>query len=221
MDGGQTPQPMQIDFVSDVVCPWCVIGLKGLEKALENLKGMVDATVALQPFELNPDMPKEGQGVAEHVVQKFGGQTAQLDAARDAIKARAADLGFTMAMREDSRIYNSFDAHRLLHWAELKGKGVALKLALFGAYFTDGANIGDADVLAGLAESVGLDPAEAREVLASGRYAQEVRAAEDTWRRAGINAVPSGIVNRKYRISGGQPAAAYEETLRRIAAEAA
>jgi len=221
MDGGQAPKPMQIDFVSDVVCPWCVIGLKGLEKALENLKGTVDATVALQPFELNPDMPREGQDVAEHVAQKFGGQTAQLDAARDAIKVRAADLGFTMAMKEDSRIYNSFDAHRLLHWAGLQGKGVELKLALFEAYFTDGANITDPDVLAAKAESVGLDSVEAREVLTSGRYTQEVRAAEETWRRAGINSVPSVIVNRKYLISGGQPAAAFEEALRRIAAEAA
>ena len=221
MDGGQTPKAMRIDFVSDVVCPWCVIGLKGLEKALENLKGTVDATVALQPFELNPGMAKEGQDVGEHVAQKFGGQTAQLNAARDAIKARAANLGFTMAMREDSRIYNSFDAHRLLHWAGLKGKGVALKLALFEAYFTDSANISDADVLAARAESVGLDPAEAREVLASGAYKAEVLEAEDMWKRSGISAVPSVIVNRKYLISGGQPAAAYEETLRKIAAEAA
>ena len=221
MDGGQSHKAMRIDFVSDVVCPWCVIGLKGLEKALENLKGAVDATVELQPFELNPDMPREGQNVAEHVAQKFGGRTAQLDAARDAIKARAADLGFTMAMKEDSRIYNSFDAHRLLHWAGLKGKQVALKLALFEAYFTDSANISDPEVLAARAESVGLDPAEAREVLASGAYRNEVLAAEDMWRRAGISSVPSVIVNRKYLISGGQPAAVFEETLRRIAAEAA
>jgi predicted DsbA family dithiol-disulfide isomerase len=221
MDGGQEPKALRIDFVSDVVCPWCVIGLKGLEKALENLKGTVDATIELQPFELNPGMPTEGQHVAEHVAQKFGGQTAQLDAARDAIKSRAADLGFTMAMKEDSRIYNSFDAHRLLHWAGLKGKGVELKLALFEAYFTDGANITDPDVLAAGAESVGLDPAEAREVLISGAYKAEVLAAEDMWKRAGISSVPSVIVNRKYLISGGQPAQVFEETLRRIAAEAA
>jgi predicted DsbA family dithiol-disulfide isomerase len=226
MDGGQSskepaPKQLRIDFVSDVVCPWCVIGLKGLEKALEKLKGTVDATVELQPFELNPGMPKEGQGVAEHVAQKFGGETAQLNQARDAIKARAADLGFTMAMKEDSRIYNSFDAHRLLHWAGLKGKGVELKLALFEAYFTDSANISDPDVLAARAESVGLDPAEAREILASGAYKAEVLAAEDMWKRSGISSVPSVIVNRKYLISGGQPAEVFEQTLRKIAAEAA
>jgi predicted DsbA family dithiol-disulfide isomerase len=220
MDGGQAPKAMRIDFVSDVVCPWCMIGLKGLEKALNSLEGVIDPKIELQPFELNPEMPREGQNVAEHVAQKFGGQTAQLSAARDAIKARAADLGFTMAMKEDSRIYNSFDAHRLLHWAGLKGKQVELKHALFEAYFTESANISDPDVLAAKAESVGLDPAEARDVLASGAYRDEVLAAEDMWRRAGINSVPSVIVNRKYLISGGQPAAVFEETLRRIAAEA-
>ena len=220
MDGGQSPKKLQIDFVSDVVCPWCVIGLKGLEKALENLKGTVDATVELQPFELNPGMPPEGQDVVEHVAQKFGGQTAQLSAARDAIKTRAADLGFTMAMKEDSRIYNSFDAHRLLYWAGLKGKGVELKLALFEAYFTDSANISAPDVLAARAESVGLDQAEAREVLASGAYKAEVLEAEDMWKRSGISSVPSVIVNRKYLISGGQPAEVFEQTLRKIADEA-
>jgi predicted DsbA family dithiol-disulfide isomerase len=214
-------KPMQIDFVSDVVCPWCVIGLKGLEQALAKLTDVIEPHIQLQPFELNPDMPKEGQDVAEHVAQKFGGATEQLTAARDAIKTRAAGLGFTMAMKEDSRIYNSFDAHRLIHWAGLKGKQVAMKHALFEAYFTEGANITDPDVLAAKAEAAGLDAGEAREVLSTGKYADEVRAAEETWRRAGITSVPSVIVNRKYLISGGQPAAVFEESLRKIAAEAA
>jgi predicted DsbA family dithiol-disulfide isomerase len=214
-------KPIQIDFVSDIVCPWCAIGLGELEKALANLTDVVEPHIELQPFELNPAMPPEGQGMAEHIEQKFGRKLDDAGGMRDMIRARAAEVGVTMAVREDSRIYNSFDAHRLLHWAGLKGKGVALKLALFEAYFTDGANISDPDVLAGRAESVGLDPAEAREVLTSGAYKAEVLAAEDMWKRSGISAVPSVIVNRKYLISGGQPAAAYEETLRRIAAEAA
>jgi predicted DsbA family dithiol-disulfide isomerase len=137
------------------------------------------------------------------------------------IRARAADVGVTMTMREDSRIYNSFDAHRLLHWAGLEGKQVALKHALFTAYFTDGANIASADVLVGLAEDAGLDPVQARDVLESGRYTDEVRAAEQTWQRAGISSVPAIVINRKYLISGGQPAAVFEESLRKIAAEAA
>jgi predicted DsbA family dithiol-disulfide isomerase len=219
MDGGQAGKPMQIDFVSDVVCPWCVIGLKGLEQALARLEGVVEPTIHLQPFELNPAMPREGQDMTEHVAQKFGGATAQLNAARDAIKTRAAGLGFTMAMKDGGRIYNSFDAHRLIHWAGLKGKGVALKTALFEAYFTHGENIADFDLLVAKAETAGLDPAEARDVLETGRYSDEVRAAEDMWRGAGITSVPSVIVNRKYLISGGQPAEVFEETLRRIAAE--
>jgi predicted DsbA family dithiol-disulfide isomerase len=220
MDGGQSAKQLRIDFVSDVVCPWCVIGLKGLEKALENLKGTVDATIELQPFELNPGMPKEGQNVAEHVAQKFGGQTAQLDAARDAIKARAADLGFNMAMKEDSRIYNSFDAHRLLHWAGTQGRQAALKHALFETYFTHNRNPGDPEVLAEAAAAAGLDPAEAREVLTSGRYADEVRQTEEAWRAAGINSVPAVVVNQRYLISGGQPPETFEQALRQIADQA-
>ncbi len=216
-------KPVQIDFVSDVVCPWCAIGLGELEKALAKLTDVVAPDIHLQPFELNPTMPQEGQGIAEHMEQKFGRKLDDAGGMRDMIRARAADVGVTMTMREDSRIYNSFDAHRLLHWAGLKGEGkqVALKHALFGAYFTDGANIASADVLAGLAEGVGLDAAEARDVLTSGRYADEVRAAEQTWMRSGISSVPAIVINRKYLISGGQTAAVFEESLRRIAAEAA
>jgi predicted DsbA family dithiol-disulfide isomerase len=214
-------KPVQIDFVSDVVCPWCAIGLGELEKALANLTDLVKPEIQLQPFELNPAMPPEGQDIADHMMQKFGRKLDDSSGIRDTIRARAADVGVTMTMREDSRIYNSFDAHRLLHWAGLNGKQVELKHALFAAYFTDNRNIADANVLAGLAESVGLDGAEAHEVLKSGRYSDEVRAAEQTWQRAGISSVPAVVINRKYLISGGQPAAVFEESLRKIAAEAA
>jgi predicted DsbA family dithiol-disulfide isomerase len=214
-------KPIQIDFVSDIVCPWCAIGLGELEKALANLTDVVEPHIELQPFELNPTMPPEGQGMAEHIEQKFGRKLDDAGGMRDMIRARAAEVGVTMAMREDSRIYNSFDAHRLLHWAGLEGKQVALKHALFTAYFTDGANIASADVLVGLAEGAGLDPVQARDVLESGRYTDEVRAAEQTWQRAGISSVPAIVINRKYLISGGQPAAVFEESLRKIAAEAA
>jgi predicted DsbA family dithiol-disulfide isomerase len=214
-------KPIQIDFVSDIVCPWCAIGLGELEKALANLTDVVEPHIELQPFELNPTMPPEGQGMAEHIEQKFGRKLDDAGGMRDMIRARAAEVGVTMAMREDSRIYNSFDAHRLLHWAGLEGKQVALKHALFTAYFTDGANIASADILVGLAEGAGLDPVQARDVLESGRYTDEVRAAEQTWQRAGISSVPAIVINRKYLISGGQPAAVFEESLRKIAAEAA
>lgn len=215
------PKPVQIDFVSDVVCPWCVIGLRELETALTRLAGTVEPVIRLQPFELNPAMPREGQNIAEHLAQKFGRSLDQSSGIRQTLQARATSLGFTMAMNDDSRVYNSFDAHRLLHWAGLKGRQVALKHALFEAYFTLNENIANPEVLAAKAESVGLDGAEAREILASGRYTEEVRAAEQAWIKAGINSVPSIVIDGKYLISGGQTADVFEQAFRRITAEAA
>ena len=214
-------RPMKIDFVSDVSCPWCVIGLYGLEEALARTGDLIDAEIHFQPFELNPNMPPEGQNIVEHVAQKYGASPEQSAANREMIRARAAQLGFTMAGTEQSRIYNTFDAHRLLHWAELEGRQAALKHALFEAYFTNGENPGDPDVLAAAAEKAGLDGAAAREVLASGRYAAEVRQAEQYWQSRGINAVPAIIIDGQYLISGGQPPEAFEQALRKIAAEAA
>jgi predicted DsbA family dithiol-disulfide isomerase len=215
-------KPMRIDFVSDVVCPWCVIGLLELERALARLTDVIEPEIELQPFELNPTMPREGQNMAEHLAQKFGPRASdRVAASRDALRARAAEVGFTMAMTDDSRVYNSFDAHRLLHWAGLEGRQIALKEALFTAYFTRNDNIADPEILVATAESVGLDGAAARTVVTSGRYRDEVLEAEQRWVRSGITAVPSVVIDRKYLISGGQTAAVFEQSLRRIAADAA
>lgn len=214
-------KPMKIDFVSDVSCPWCVIGLGGLEEALRNVGDLVDAQIHFQPFELNPDMPPEGQNIVEHIGQKYGSTPEQSAANRAAIHARAAEVGFTMKTSDQSRIYNTFDAHRLLHWAGIVGGQDRLKRALFDAYFTQGQSPADHDVLVSAAEAAGLDGAAAREVLASGRYADEVRAAERHWLSAGINSVPAVIINDRYLISGGQPAAAFEQAIRTITAEEA
>jgi predicted DsbA family dithiol-disulfide isomerase len=214
---------MKIDFVSDVSCPWCIVGLGGLEEALERVGDLVKADIRFQPFELNPQMGPEGQNIVEHIAQKYGSTPAQSAANRAAIRERAASVGFTMAMTDDSRIYNTFDAHRLLHWAGLDNgsdKQKALKHALFDAYFTQGQSPADHDVLVAKAASVGLDADEAREVLASGRYAEEVRAAERLWIERGVNAVPAVVINDRYLISGGQPADAFEQALRTIAAQA-
>ncbi|MDB5707843.1 MAG: oxidoreductase [Sphingomonas bacterium] len=211
--------PMKIDFVSDISCPWCIIGLKGLEEALDRIGDEVDATIIFQPFELNPAMPAEGQNIVEHIAQKYGSTPAQSAANREMIRARAADVGFTMNGSEQSRIYNTFDAHRLLHWAEEQGRQAALKHALFEAYFTKGENPSDHAVLARIAEEVGLDGDAAREILASGRYAEEVRSAEKLWQSRGISSVPAIVINDRYLISGGQPADAFEQALRDIAAE--
>lgn len=213
-------QPLKIDFVSDISCPWCIIGLQGLEHALERLDDLVEAEIRFQPYELNPDMPAEGERILDRITQKYGYTAEQAAATRETIRQRAADVGFTMATSADSRIYNTFDAHRLLHWAGIEGHQQQLKHALFTAYFTEGKNPGDPEVLAQAAEKSGLDADAAREILASGRYAGEVRAAENFWRTQGITSVPSIIINGKYLISGGQPPAAFEQALREIAAAA-
>jgi predicted DsbA family dithiol-disulfide isomerase len=211
--------PLKIDFVSDVSCPWCVIGLRSLEQALQQLGSEVTANIHFQPFELNPQMVPEGEDIAEHIAKKYGSTPDQMAASREGIRARGAELGFTFNMEKRGRIYNTFDAHRLLHWAELEGRQVELKRALFEAYFTDGRNPSDHEVLIDVAARVGLDAQQAREILASDRYAADVRQREQLFGQLGIRAVPSVIVNDKYLIQGGQPVAVFEQALRKIASE--
>ena len=217
-------KPLHIDFVSDVVCPWCVVGLGGLETALETLKAEgVTADIAFQPFELNPQMAPEGENIVEHIGAKYGSTPEQSAANRAMITQRAAEAwpGFQMNMTDASRIWNTFDAHRLLHWAGEIGPAQqkALKQALFAAHFSENRNITDAGVLTAAAQTAGLDRAEAAEVLASDRYVDAVRAAQALWRGRGISSVPAVVVEGKYLISGGQPAQVFEEALRKIAAE--
>ncbi|MDM4765417.1 DsbA family oxidoreductase [Pelomonas sp. SE-A7] len=212
---------IKIDFVSDVSCPWCAIGLKSLEQALAGLQGEIQASVHFQPFELNPQMVPEGEEINEHLLRKYGATLEQLQGTRNAIRERGAALGFTFSVEARDRIYNSFDAHRLLHWAGEQGGSLQrdLKLALFTAYFTEGLNPGDHEVLVARAASVGLDAASAREVLESGRYAAEVRQREAFYNGQGIHSVPSVIVNDRHLIQGGQPPEVFTQALRQIAAQ--
>src|SRR5690349_8497374 len=169
------PTPIQIDFVSDVSCPWCVVGLKSLQAALERLQGEITAEIRFQPFELNPGMPAEGEDILEHIAAKYGSTVEQIKRNQEGIRARGAELGFVFDMSKRGRIYNTLDAHRLLHWAEGTGKQQALKLALFTAYFTEGRNPSDHQVLEDIAAGVGLDRERARQILSSTEYAKEVR----------------------------------------------
>jgi len=214
------PTPIKIDFVSDVVCPWCAIGLKSLEQALARLGDDVAVELHFQPFELNPQMAPEGEDIGEHLAHKYGSTPEEMRQNQNAIRDRGAAVGFTFNMDKRSRIVNTFDAHRLLHWAALQGSQVELKQALLAAYFTEGRDVSARDVLVDVAKSVGLDATEARHVLDEGRYAQDVRAQEQFYQSQGIRAVPSVIVNDRYLIQGGQPAEVFEQTLRQIAAEA-
>jgi predicted DsbA family dithiol-disulfide isomerase len=211
---------IRIDFISDVVCPWCAVGLHGLEEALRRTADIVQADIHFQPFELNPKMQAEGENIDEHLAEKYGSTREQMAVNRERITERAAGVGFTIRYTADSRIYNTFDAHRLLHWAETTGQQRELQHALLQANFTDGENVADHAVLVRIAAAAGLDADAAREVLASGRYTEEVRAAEQLWLSRGINSVPGIVIDEKWLISGGQPPEAFEQALRQIAAEA-
>lgn len=210
--------PLRIDFVSDVSCPWCAVGLASLQQALAALDGEVAAEIHFQPFELNPQMPPEGEDSTDHLARKYGTSAAQIDANREAIRARGAALGFTFNMDRRSRVYNTFDAHRLLHWAELEERAMALKQALLRAYFTDGEDVSSHETLARLAAEAGLDVARASEILAAGTYAEDVRTQEQLFLSRGVHSVPATIINGQHLISGGQPPEAFEQALRKIAA---
>ena len=208
---------MKLDFVSDVSCPWCAIGLQALLAALGRVRNDIATELHFQPFELNPDMGPGGQDIAEHIAHKYGSTAQQFAQSQEMIRARGAELGFRFDMQKRTRIYNTFDAHRLLHWAGLEGKQLELKQALFAAYFTDGADPSDHAILARIAAEVGLDPTRAGQVLASDQYAAEVRTREQFYRGHGINAVPAVIVNDRHLIEGGQPVAVFERVLRQLA----
>ena len=216
---------LKIDFVSDVSCPWCVIGLRALDEALARVSGEIQAELHFQPFELNPKMTPEGQEITEHITEKYGITADQANANRENIRVRGAQLGFKFSMADEpgsgrSRIYNTFDAHRLLHWAELESAALqkALKEALFKAYFTDGQSPGSHEVLIRVAGEVGLDAVKARDVLKSNAYANEVREREQFYLNQGIHSVPAVIINDKHLISGGQPTEMFEQARRQIAA---
>jgi predicted DsbA family dithiol-disulfide isomerase len=218
---------LKIDFVSDIACPWCAVGLFSLEKALERLQGEVQVDIRFQPFELNPDMGPGGQDLGEHLTQKYGSSAAQQAQIRETISARGAEVGFSFAPGGRGRVYNTFDAHRLLAWAEgeadvqSEGAQRRLKKALLAAYQGRAERIEDHEVLLSVVAGAGLNVTAAREVLASDAYADKVRAVEALYQSSGIQSVPAVIINDQYLISGGQPVEIFEESLRQIAFELA
>ena len=207
---------IEIDYISDIACPWCAVGLTSLEEALRRTADTLTADIHLQPFELNPDMQPAGENLVELLGSRYGGAPDQMATMRETVRARAAQVGFAINQDEHSRIYNTFDGHRLLHWAHESGRQLPLKHALFKANFTDNENVSDPEVLVAAAAAAGLDPAEARAVLESDRYAREVREAEQLWSSRGIRSVPGAVINGKWLIAGGQPPEAFEEALREI-----
>jgi predicted DsbA family dithiol-disulfide isomerase len=213
---------LKIDFVSDVSCPWCAIGLTSLEAALERVAPEVTAELHFQPFELNPQMAREGEDTIEHITRKYGISAEQASVNGEAIRQRGAAVGFEFGLDKRRRIWNTFDAHRLLHWAGLEDEArqKALKKRLLQAYFTDGENPSDIDVLLRAVADAGLDPARARAILESDEYAEATRERERMYTEAGIHSVPAIIINDQHLISGGQPVEVFERALRQIAGAA-
>jgi predicted DsbA family dithiol-disulfide isomerase len=209
--------PLKIDFVSDVACPWCAIGLNALERALERLDGEVQAEVHFQPFELNPDMPAQGEDASAYLTRKYGTTPAQQATARQRIRERGAEVGFEFGERK--HVWNTFDAHRLLHWAGLQRRQRELKHALLRAYHGRGENPAGRDVLVRAAGEAGLDAEAAGRVFDSGAYEAEVREQLHHWHQMGIHAVPSVIVDDEHLIQGGHPPEVFEQALRQIAAQ--
>ena len=210
---------LKIDFVSDVSCPWCAIGLQGLVQALDQASDALEAELHFQPFELNPHMVPEGEDVVEHLSAKYGMSPEQVEHNQQAIRQRGAAVGFQFDMAGRRRIYNTFDAHRLLHWAGLEGRQLALKQALLTAYFSQGQDPSDPQVLVALAQQAGLDAQRALAIVQSDEFADEVRAQEAFYLSHGIHSVPAVIVNDRHLIQGGQPPEAYEQALRQIVSE--
>ena len=212
-----TGRTLRLDIVSDIVCPWCLIGLANLETALAALGDEVKTDIVFHPLQLNPGLPPEGELVAENVARKYGITPEQAGARGGGVRAAAEAAGVSMAGQPD-RLYDTFDAHRLLHWARLHGRQAALKRALLDAYFGQGRTISDHEVLADAAESVGLDHAAAREMLARGAFATAVHDDEIEWRAEGITSVPTVVVDGEFVISGAQDPPRWERALRKLAA---
>jgi predicted DsbA family dithiol-disulfide isomerase len=211
-------QSLRVDFVSDIACPWCAIGLSSLQIALSRQGPAVDAQIVVHPFELNPQMGPDGEDILDYLGKKYGRTPAQIAETQAVIRERGASVGFAFGPR--TRVYNTFDAHRLLHWAGIEGWQLPLKLALLRAYHSEGKDPSNHDVLIEAAQSVGLDAEEARDVLRDGDYADEVRAEEREYQAMGIQSVPAIIFNQRYLVTGGQPVEAFEQVIQQILAEA-
>lgn len=213
---------VKIDYVSDIACPWCAVGLGGLEQAIKKIGDAFEVEVHFQPFELNPDMPPGGQDVFEHLTQKYGKTVDQVRATQNDIKARAAAVGYPFHPEGRKHVYNTFNAHRLLHWAGLEHGPQAqhrLKRELLVTYFQLAVDLDDPQNVLAAVSRAGLDVERANKILASDEFAAEVRAQQRKYTSMGIQSVPSIIINDKYLLQGAQPAEAFEQALRQVAAE--
>lgn len=208
-------KPLRIDIVSDVVCPWCVVGYRQLAAALKQTN--TEHEIHWHPFELNPNMPSEGQNLREHITEKYGSSKQESDASRVRMTEAGSEVGFEFNFNDDTRMHNTFNLHQLLHFADQQGRMHELKQALFAAHFTNGRNISDINVLADIAAEIGLDRSESLAVLEDQRFAKEVRAAEQHWQQQGIQSVPAVIFNKRHLVSGAQGVENFTNILQQLA----
>lgn len=210
-------EPLRIDIVSDVMCPWCIIGYRQLALALEATGTAHE--IHWHPFELNPQMPPEGQDGFEHVAEKYGSTRAQSEESRARMTALGTELGFDFRWTNGFRMHNTFNAHQLLHWADTQTRKHDLKMALFSAHFTDRRNLSDNAVLADVASEIGLDRTEALAVLEDQRFADDVRQVQSFWLKQGIQGVPAMIFDRQHLVTGAQGVENYTSILNQLTKE--
>ena len=214
---------IRIDFVSDIACPWCAVGLASLEQAIDSVKDQASVEIHFQPFELNPHMGSEGEDIVEHLTHKYRISPEQVAVNQERIAQRGAEVGFHFNQAGRKRIYNTFDAHRLLHWADVDYGSEAqhkLKRAMLEAYFTQGENPSNHEVLLDTVERAGLDRARAADILSNDEFRNEVRQSQQLYLSRGIQSVPAVIINERYLVEGGQPSEVFERALRQAAADA-
>lgn len=207
--------PIRVDIISDVVCPWYIVGYRQLMQASKDTG--IPVETYWHPFELNPDMVAEGENLRDHIMRKYGSSAEQSESARDHLTSVGKDLDFELHWTEDSRIYNTFAAHQLLHWASESGQAQALKLALFDAYFTQGRDVSAPDVLIEVAASIGLNAEKAKVVLQDRRYADTVRQKEQFWTSRGVSGVPTMVFDAKQATSGAQGVDTFARLLHHMA----
>ena len=195
---------LQIDIVSDIACPWCAIGYGRLERAMTALETEFTFQVEWHAFELNPDRESQGEPILQALSRKYGRSVEEMEAAQSNMMAIASELGLNFSKMQERLTCNTFDAHRLVKWAGEQGQQTAMKMALFEAYFGRAADVSDPQILTACAQAIGLDAEEAKAVLASDAYTQEVRADEARYQQSGVSAVPAFIINQRHLISGAQ-----------------
>lgn len=207
---------IKIDIVSDVVCPWCTIGYKRLDKAISEMGIQDQVEIEWQPFELNPHMPKEGQNVQEHITEKYGSSLEEQKRSQEYMAEAGAELGFTFDYFDEMRMANTFEAHILLEYAKAFGKQTELKMRLTTAFFSERKDVSDRAILKQALLDVGLNAEEALANLDNDESRYEIRSKEDYWKNLGVNSVPTIVFNRKSAVTGAQPVDVFKRILTEV-----